>query len=361
MKFWKWTEDQRTLPSASTRWTPLRIESRGMCCSIGHNSAAAIAAINARMNHFRETEFVDGSAPLIGATLYNLPVWGAERLRIMLHTVVKECIDTDAGIKPVQVAVLLLCADEERPGMQHDVLSDDFSELTSGKTGSLGTFHPCSRMYAGGKAGVARIFEEASRLLQGDNAPRYVLLTAVDSLLDAGTIEHYLSDERLSTNSNADGFIPGEGAAAVLLSIQQSQHSALWIEGVATATESWRIGSEQPLRANGLTVAMREAAHNAGISIDTLDFHASGMTGESWYAREVGIAQSRVLTQRKPDFPHHMIASRVGETGAAASILTLAWLSDVMGRSEDSPGRSALLHFSGDDGHRAALVVSHRP
>jgi 3-oxoacyl-[acyl-carrier-protein] synthase-1 len=124
--------------------------------------------------------------------------------------------------------------------------------------------------------------------------------------------------------------------------------------------EHWRISGEEPLRANGLCGAMRDVAQRTGIAIDTVDFHASGMTGESWYAKEVSLSLSRVLERRKPKFPHHIVASRVGETGAAAAVLTLAWLADVMGRGIGSPGRSALLHFADDEGHRAALIVRHR-
>jgi len=362
MKFWKWPSEAPA-PVTFRGPVPLRVVARAMCCSVGHHARAATAAINAHMNHFRETEFVDDSGDvLIGAALHEVPVWGAERLRLMLHAVVAESLQSanDVGLHTEQIAIMLLTPEAERPGMPHDALADDLADLAAGNIPGMGPFHAKSAMYAYGKAGIARLLQEAGDALAEGDAPSHVLLVAVDSLLDAGAIEHFLACERLATTDNADGFIPGEGAAALLLSIQAADQPALWIESGATALESWRIDGDVPLRANGLVNAMREAERAAGIKVGALDFHASGMTGESWYAKEVSLAVTRVLEERKPEFPHSIIASRVGETGAASSVLTLAWLSDVMGRSENAPGRSALLHFAGDDGHRCALVVRHR-
>lgn len=362
MKFWKWPSDAPA-PATLQGPVPLRVVGRAMCCAIGHHARAATAAINAHLNHFRETEFVDDSGDIIiGAALHEVPVWGAERLRLMLHAVVAESLQSAnaVGLLAEQIVIMLLTPDAERPGMPHDALADDLADLAAGKVPGMGPFHAKSAMYAYGKAGIARLLQEAGAVLTGDGAPSHVLLVAVDSLLDAGAIEHFLASERLATTNNADGFIPGEGAAALLLSIQAVDQPALWIESGATAMESWRIDGDVPLRAYALVNAIRDAERAAGMKVGTLDFHASGMTGESWYAKEVSLAVTRVLEQRKPEFPHSIIASRVGETGAAASVLTLAWLSDVMGRPKNGPGRSALLHFAGDDGHRCALVVRHR-
>ena len=177
---------------------------------------------------------------------------------------------------------------------------------------------------------------------------------------DLGAIEHYLGQDRIATASNPDGFIPAEGAAALLLSRQADAGTAsLWIDAVATREDPWRIDGDTPLRGQALTEAIREAARQVGTEVAALDFHASGMTGESWYAKEINVAMARALERRVAEYPHHIIAASVGETGAAAPLLTLAWLADVMGR-EAGPGRRAVLHFAGDDGQRAAMIVTHR-
>ncbi|NHZ61870.1 hypothetical protein [Massilia genomosp. 1] len=145
-----------------------------------------------------------------------------------------------------------------------------------------------------------------------------------------------------------------------MLSRDASDAPGLWIEAVATAQEPWRFESDLPVRALGLTQAIRSAAQAAGTEIASLDFHASGMTGEGWYAKEVNLALSRCLERKKSDFPHLIVTRSVGETGAAAPLLSLAWLAALMGRTTTGPGSAGLLHFAGDDGQRSALVVRHR-
>ena len=115
------------------------------------------------------------------------------------------------------------------------------------------------------------------------------------------------------------------------------------------------------MRAAGLTQAIRAAVETADTQLIGLDFHASGMAGEAWYAKEASLALSRCIEQRKPSFPHLIVARSVGETGAASGVLTLAWLAGTMTRPEGRPGRAGLLHFAGDDGERSALVIRTRP
>ena len=347
--------------SPQPSWSPLRIVSRGMCCAVGHHAPAATAAINARMNHFRETEFVaQGGIPIIGGALFDVGAWGAERLSHMLQLVVAEAIAGQETIDPAHIALIVVGAENGRPGQSSHCLAETLANLLSQRRSAGTGFHATSRFCAHGKGGIARALTDAAALMAHEHGPHYVLLAGVDSQLDAGAIEHYLDDERIATKDNADGFIPAEGAAAVLLSREANDAPATWIDAVATAEEPWRFASDLPVRALGLTDALRSAARSAGTEIAGLDFHASGMTGEAWYAKEVNLALSRCMERKKSEFQHLIVTRSVGETGAAAPLLSLAWLAALMGRGNGSPGKAGLLHFAGDDGQRSALVVRHR-
>lgn len=340
----------------------LCIVAHGACCAVGHNARAAGAAIRARMNHFRETEFTDESGrPLIGSSLYDIRIWGEARLHMMFHAVLGECmIQLPARTNDsMDTAILLLCAEAARVGQYGRHLAWAEHMLERSVTG--GKFHETSRVLPLGKAGIANALCEARRLLQLKNGPEFVVVAGVDSYLDAPVIEAMLADGRLASTQNSDGFIPGEAAAAIALSLAAPSsgiRSAVWIEGIAEAREAATIGGEAPLRALGLSKAMRAAAADSGCQLADLDFHASGASGESWYARETGLALARALEKRVPTFPHHMVSKAVGEVGAACAPLTLAWLAQAMARP-DRPGRRALAHFSGDDGLRAALVLRY--
>ena len=208
--------------------------------------------------------------------------------------------------------------------------------------------------------GLARPGVAGHNLPLRTGATAHVMLIGVDSLLHAAAIEHYLLQERLATGDNADGFIPAEGAGALLLTRKPAAEPALWIDAWAGAEEAWRIEGEHPLRAEALSRAVREAIALAGTELAALNGHASGMNGESWYAKEVSLTLSRVLERRVADFPHHRIAQFTGETGAASPILTLAWLADALGRTTNHSGNGALVHFADEPGPRSALVVRYR-
>ncbi|NHZ44604.1 hypothetical protein [Massilia aquatica] len=285
-------------------------------------------------------------------------MWGAERLSYMLQSVVDEALIEHISVDTAQIAILAIGAEPQRPGRPSSCLADALAAILDDARQHGKEFHALTQFCDYGKAGIGKALAQASQLLASKDGPEYVLLAAVDSLLDAGAVESFLAEERIATDANADGFIPAEGAGAVLLTRSTAATPALWIEGVATAQEAWRLDSDTPLRAEGLTAAIRGAGQAANCEIASLDFHASGMTGESWYAKEVGLALARCMERKKPEFPHLMVARSVGETGAASPLLTLAWLAGLMAHPTN-PGSAGLLHFAGDNGQRTALIVRY--
>ncbi|MFC4158939.1 hypothetical protein [Chitinimonas lacunae] len=338
---------------------PLRMLASAMCCAVGYSQPAAVAAIRAEINHFRQTDFVDYNGnPIIGAQLWQMGQWGPARFGRMFSLIFQECQTRLPDLEPAETALILLVAEPERPGIDGRWAQAAFSACQE-QTGR--SFHGESRICAWGKAGIAPAVLLARKLftLPASERPRQVMVAGVDTYFSASTINHYLSANRLLCSDNHDGFIPGEGAGAVVLSPAEADGPALWIDGAAAGREPACYLSDQPSRAQMLCRIMREASAEAQIAVSALDFHASGVSGESWYFREAALAVDRTLEQRIDHFPHELIAKYIGETGAACAPLTLAWLGEVMGRG-DGPGRGALLHFANDGGERAALVVRYR-
>lgn len=333
---------------------PLRIAARGMCCAVGHNAPAATAALRARMNHFQETEFTDESGmPLIGATLHDVPFWGEHRQQLMFEQVLRECVGALPDVSQ-PLPIILICTEHAR-GQYYQDWALRLLQHAEGITG----YHPYSRAAPLGKAGIAKAIEATRAIFRTSQPPEYVIIVGVDSYFDAQTIEPLLAQERLKTTANADGMIPGEGACALALSWRQVAHPALWIDGIGESSEHATPTGEEPLLAKGLTQAIRAALRDAGCALSDLQFQATGASGESWYFKEAALALSRALDKRVHDFPHLTITQYAGEVGAASAPLTLAWLASEMHRNPDL-GKGALLHFSNDDGRRAALIIRHR-
>ncbi|NHZ63879.1 hypothetical protein [Massilia genomosp. 1] len=162
-------------------WAPLRIVSRSMCCAVGHNAPAATAAINARMNHFRETAFVArGGIPIVGGALFDVGAWGAERLDHMLQLVVAEALAAQTAGEPAHIALIVMGAEAGRPGRSSNCLAEALAQLLSQQRSTGSTFHPSSRFCSYGKGGIARALTDAALLMAQENGPQFVLLVAVD-------------------------------------------------------------------------------------------------------------------------------------------------------------------------------------
>ena len=150
----------------------------------------------------------------------------------------------------------------------------------------------------------------------------------------------------------------GEGAGAVLVG-DPSGGAELVCTGIGFARELAHIGSEEPLKAEGLTMAIRAALTEAEMAMHDFDFRIADLSGEQYYFKECALALLRTLRQRKDEFDLWHPAECTGEAGAlvGASILALA---DAAARKGYAKGPNILAHMSNDAGQRAALTLQYR-
>jgi len=339
------------------RFTPLRVASSGICCPVGNYTAAVSAAIRGRLNHFQPSRFVDDTGSRVKlAMLHDVPVWGQARLQYMYRLAMTECLaglalSDEQSLPPI----ILIGAERERGVRFH---RDMVHLLTSNRPEE--DYDPRTILGCLGKAGITNALIGASQMFAGASPPAYVIIVGVDSFLDGASITHFLEQERILCSSNPDGFIPGEAAAAIALTPTQSPEPALWVEGVGTAHESANLlDTTTPLRAIGLTQALRTAIQSSDCNVGDFLFHASAISGEQWYFKEAGLAMDRVMTEKMAKFPHRTVAQSVGEIGAAFGPLMLSWIGDEMKPQDDNLGPRGLLHFANDNGQRAALAVHY--
>lgn len=347
----------------------LAVVSAGIVCSVGLSVPAASAAIRASLDSFQETYFVDSvGQPIIGAAVPAGPLGlggdtggaitgGEEKLARMFALAAAECLDDAGGLDAVEVALVLVGPDASRPGVAHDELEQRMAACEE----ALGRrFHAERRVIQNGRPGLVDALICAHELLAARGV-RSVLIAGVDSLLNAEDINDALAGERLRTAENADGFIPGEAAACVLVTRADSAGAqrapTLSIAGLGAAEEpdSWLSGRANVGR--GLAQAIRQALAQAGLSAHAIHQRWSDCSGESFFFDEAAYAWGRVL--RAPSPPGHrqwLLASSVGEVGAAAGPLMLALLLDAARRGW-APGPSTLVHLSSAGSARAALVT----
>lgn len=249
---------------------------------------------------------------------------------------------------------LLLCvAESERPGRMDGLDDRLFAEIQQ----LLGAgFAAGSAIVPHGRAAAAMALSQARTLVQHHKAD-HVLIVAADSLLSWPTLSHYERQDRLLTPRNSNGFMPGEGAGAILIGEQQLAVNGLTCLGLGFGVESAHVDSEAPMRAHGLAWAVKAALVEAGCQIDDVACRVTDLSGEQYYFKEATLALSRTARQRRENLELWHPAESVGETGAASGAICIAFAHAAAMKRYLPPGHTVLLHFAADVGDRAALVA----
>jgi len=169
---------------------------------------------------------------------------------------------------------------------------------------------------------------------------------------------HFDRTDRLLREDNSNEFMPGEGAGALLVG-DPSGKMELLCTGVGFGSEAAHIHSEEPLRADGLVMAIRSALTEAGRVMHDFDYRITDLSGEQYYFKEAALALSRTLHEPKEEFDVWHPAECTGEAGAlaGASIICLA---DAACRKAFTMGPNIVAHMSNDGGERAAVLLQFR-
>jgi 3-oxoacyl-[acyl-carrier-protein] synthase I len=333
----------------------IAILNTGMVSSVGLSAKASCAAIRAKLTNPTESRFIDSDGEWIMA--HSAPLMPAcgdrAKLAQMASLAIAESL-ADVPANDLPAIPLILCvAERTRPGRLQGIdgdlliaIQDELQIEFSAESLIL----PHGRV-AGGAALV-----HARRLIKEDRAP-FVIVAAADTLLTWPTLQAYERQGRLLGPRNSNGFIPGEGAAALLIGPAQTP-GALIVAGLGFATEPASIDSEKPLRADGMARAIKAAAKDAGCEIHDLSFRISDLSGEQYYFKEASLALSRTLRVRKAEFDIWHPAECIGECGALGGVapLVVALAACVKGYA---PGPNILCQASADSGERAATILQY--
>jgi 3-oxoacyl-[acyl-carrier-protein] synthase I len=310
------------------------------------------------INNFRETRFVasNGLWQVGSTTELEQPWRGLDKLAKMVARAIEECFAAATGEAPERIPVLICVAEPERPG-RFPGIAGVILQLVADELGMR--LHPHSRVFDQGRVGGAVAVLQARRMLAQGQHGR-MIVAGVDSFLTASSIEAFNREDRLLTQGAPNGFIPGEAAGAVLLAQGDHVPPTLLLRGLGFAREPAPFGSGEPLRADGLVLAIRAAMNEAGAALCDCDFRITDANGEQSRFKEAALAVTRLLRDRKMMFPLWHPADCLGEIGAAtlpAMLAVLFWGA----RKGYLPGATCLAHLSNDDEKRAALLAQAIP
>jgi 3-oxoacyl-[acyl-carrier-protein] synthase-1 len=214
-----------------------------------------------------------------------------------------------------------------------------------------------SKVISAGRAGGLIAIQMAFRYLA--NCPdTHVLVGGVDTYYDGALIQLLVQDERLLAGGNMDGFIPGEGAAFLLLSRQRvalfrQSNKAVCLYEPGTSREAGYRGSKEPYRGDGLASALAQALVNAPIG--TIKTLYSSLNGENYFAKEHGVAMLRNRERLQGDLKIEHPADCFGDLGSAFAPVAAAIAAVHL--AGDNAASPCVLCCSSDRDARAAMVM----
>jgi 3-oxoacyl-(acyl-carrier-protein) synthase len=277
-----------------------------------------------------------------------------ERLLQMTQAAAREALAHYRGA-PIP---LILAGPENYPGVINQLPSNFLSVLKTQV--DLPILYSASRIIGTGRTGVL----EALRLAQfylGSGQHDHVLIGGVDSCQHSAWLEFLDRTERLKSASphrRADTFVPGEGAAFLLLTnnpacAMHSNNRVMTLTEPGLSQEAGHIYSQAPYRGDGLDAAVKQALSHLP-EPHKIHYLFSGINGESYWAKELGVAVTR-SSQRFDNMKHQHPADCFGDLGAATGGALIA-LAAYSAFKQNSPANS-LICTSSDSAYRAAVCL----
>jgi len=337
----------------------------GMITPVGANAVMTAAAVRAGVSGYQECNFYDEDynnvrlATVPGKALEgsldeeSLTVSMSARHARMLQ-MAKLAMYEIAPKLPKGEKTPLFLAGPEPLGNDDQPLNMAFIQNLAIQTSTNFDLSQC-RINSMGRAGGLSNIKSAFRYLE-DARAKFALVGGVDSFYDKETLNFLLSKDRLLCGERMDGFIPGEGAVFILLTNDPSVNTKVRLPSLyepGGGSEKGHMYSNATYTGDGLSTAVTAAIQNARASnIGTI---YSSMNGESFFAKEYGIAVLRNNEAFDEKMKVEHPADCYGDLGAASGVAMVALSAmQAMTRKDTRP---YLICCSSDREYRSAVVM----
>ena len=345
------------------------VASVGIMSAVGLSAAETEAAVRARMMRFAETAYRDKHfEPFTLALVPNdeVPKEGdtprpprgtarEERMLGLAARALRECLaplSSDAA-KGLPLIVALPETESRIPLNRERFVT----RLAANFPSAIDVERSVST-HAGRAGGLAAI-GQAVVAIQGGYAD-FIVAGGVDSYCDLYVLGTLDMEQRIKSSTNLDGFIPGEGAAFLLLARAnvakaRGLPARAVVSQVAVGNEAGHLYSAEPYRGDGLATTLAQLGASGAFYAPVADVYSS-MNGESHWAKEWGVGYARNRSLFEADIGMHHPADSLGDTGSASGPLMVGLAS--LGVSAGHRRSPALVYASSDRGARAALAVT---
>ncbi|OJT24645.1 hypothetical protein BO221_13735 [Archangium sp. Cb G35] len=339
-----------------------------MVTPVGLTARTAAAAIRAGISRVRETRLRDSQLrPLIAGLVedeYLPPLDGelldsmrgmTSRHRRMVLLAAGALQEAAAGSE--RPLPLILALSESYPW--GEPVGAAFLEHLAVQS-RVGLALSASQVVRQGRAGGLVAVQLALELLATRRAEQ-VLVGGVDTYWDAFLLAKLDSEERLKAQDRlTDGFIPGEGAAFLLLKRareagRQDRAPMARITSVGTGQEPGHRYSSEPYLGEGLAQSFRQLFERLPVPRTKVRCVYAGLNGESFWAKEWGVAYLRNSQHFELGFRLEHPAEYTGDMGAALGPAMLAL--GAVGLQRGYRQGPCLVWSSSDREQRAAVMI----
>ena len=340
---------------------PLHLIALGARTAVGMNSESCAASVRAGISRVTEFAFASRSGePIMVASdpLLDSDLEGRHRLWPMLLGVLDEVAEqlSVAAVRPGRIEVLLALP-ENRPGF-----TDEDARWLVESARTQWRRSGCSfdiRLAGRGHAGVVSAVDQAAQEARGQRDTAF-LAVGVDSYVDTSTFLWLEKNRRLHQRGVRTGFVPGEGAGALLLAppalgARMQLPPLAVVDGVGTAMETQLSDSELGASGVALSRAISAATARTGRPSEVADEVYIDINGERYRSEEWGFAMLRGPSAfRGPNY--RAPGDCWGEVGAAFGALAAVLVARSFVRGY-ARGQTAMVLAASDAGLRGALLL----
>jgi 3-oxoacyl-[acyl-carrier-protein] synthase-1 len=220
-----------------------------------------------------------------------------------------------------------------------------------------------SQAFPRGRAAALVALEAACAHLAKGRA-EHAIVGGLDTYCDPALLDQLEREGRILGEQVMDGFVPGEGAAFLVLTARRSWRTSggtkkVQVLGVGRAEDAGHRYSDKPAKGEGLWSAMERLLKGLASQPQPIATVYAGFNGESFAAKEWGVARlrhgDRFAQKERIEHP----ADCYGDVGAATGAL-LAALAGTALAKEIRTG-PALVFASSDREDRACALLDLLP
>ncbi len=344
--------------------TPVYVTALGASTPVGRDAWATAAAVRAGISGFAEHPYMIDTAgePMrvaIAPWLDVIECQGSDRFEALLVPAIEQALAPLAEARDPSIRVALaLALPAHRPGLPADL---EPRLRTALSTKWPDRFAATAVLASGHAAGLVGLHAALAKMAQG--AFDASVIAGVESYLAPETLEWLEQEDQLhgaGPLNNAWGFIPGEGAGAVLL-LGERAAERLRLEplgrvlSVGKGVERNRIKTETVCIGEGLTDAFRAGLAGLPAGAQVTDVYCD-MNGEPYRADEFGFACLRTKEGFVSASDFVAPADCWGDVSAASAPLFLA-LSAIAAQKSYANGPYGFVWASSESGERGAGLI----